>query len=195
MLSEKEKYEKLWALAPYRDLSPGLLALPDFLSYFDPKPEESLIDFGCGAGLTALPLLERGLRVSLVDIAENSLAETIRTLLLLRPEALTFHVAPFWELSDTLESADWIYCVDVLEHLPESYVDESLQAMASRMKKGGLLQMTLKSDEMGKMIGETLHLTVKPLSWWEEKISKFWKISKIVPVIEDVQYGLLVIPC
>ncbi len=83
--------------------------------------------------------------------------------------------------------ADWIYCCDVLEHIPESQIDLVLQGMAERMGKGGYLSICLKEDLFGTAsMGEPLHLTVKDKSWWKQKLSTYWQIQQEAVAFEGI---------
>jgi 2-polyprenyl-3-methyl-5-hydroxy-6-metoxy-1,4-benzoquinol methylase len=184
-LFEKAKYERMWTHEIYRFSSPGLEAAPLFLETFkeDIRPGDSLTDFGCGAGVAALSFLESALRVHLVDIADNCLEDKIATLMLLRPDQLSFTQSSLWEIPDSMEKSDWIYCVDVLEHLPSDKVETALAMLASKTKQGGLIQVFHKEEPFGSLIDETLHLTLQPEKWWTERISSLWKLLKVIPVV------------
>jgi 2-polyprenyl-3-methyl-5-hydroxy-6-metoxy-1,4-benzoquinol methylase len=195
-LKEKEKYERMWQERAYRINSPGRSVLSSFFSYFGSRIEEgqSITDYGCGMGLIAVPLLEKGLSVQLVDITETSLQDAIHTLLLFEKERLKFFEASLWNLPKGVKKTDWIYSVDVLEHIPEEKVLETLKNLASRCTRGGLIQVFLTDDDLGELIDEDLHLTVKPLAWWEEAISKYWPIEKIEHVIQDIRVSFYLGP-
>ena len=72
---------------------------------------------------------------------------------------------------------DWIYCVDVLEHLPTEQIDAALDGFTHITRHGGFLQIALFEDGCGNLIGETLHLTVQPYAWWHEKIAARWTLG------------------
>jgi len=193
-LREKEKYEKIWNRDIYRLNSPGSNSLPSFLTEIAERisPGDSIIDFGCGTGVCSLSLLEKGLNVSLVDIAANCLDEKIAALTHIIPDRISFVEAALWDLPESLRKSDWIYCIDVLEHLPTQKVIESLEEMSGKTKKGGALQVFLADEGMGFMIGETLHLTIRPLDWWIKQISSFWSIEKIEELIAETRYCIYV---
>lgn len=195
-LQEKQKYEKMWNNEPYRVTSPGKLSVDYFLEFIKGRftAGDSLIDFGCGSGVAAIPFLEAGFKVRLVDIAENCLDDTIQTLTFLSPDTLSFYLASLWKLPESLEQSDWIYCIDVLEHLPTEKVELALQEMARRTRKGGALQVFLLDEGMGKMIGETLHLTIKPLRWWLDLISVYWTIEKVECILPGIRYCIYIGP-
>jgi 2-polyprenyl-3-methyl-5-hydroxy-6-metoxy-1,4-benzoquinol methylase len=185
---EKKKYERLWELAEYQKDFPCFFLVPIFLNYFGAlvAPKESVIDFGCGCGKSAIPLLQAGLDVRLVDFCNNSLAPEIFLLTLGPDRQVSFFQECLWELSHNVSPADWILSFDVLEHIPEAKIDSVLEAMALRMQKGGLLSISLKEDVCGKLIGEVLHLTVKPMEWWKGRLERFFIVKEELANHQDV---------
>jgi hypothetical protein len=107
------------------------------------------------------------LHVTQMDITATALDPEVRAL------NLPFLEASLWEMP-LLFKFDWIFCTDVLEHLPTDKVDDALDALAKITGKGAFLQIALFADGMGYDIGEKLHLTVKPSAWWKEKIERRW---------------------
>lgn len=188
-LKEKEKYDKLWNSFPdYRQNSAADLLTPVFIDFFKDQmqPGDSVIDFGCGTGRAATPLLKKNLKVSLIDFCENCLDSDIFLLTLDFGHSLRFTQACLWDLPSTLEKAEWMICLDVLEHIPEEKVDRTLMQMASHMKKGGLLSIALFDDHHGKDISETLHVCVKTRQWWQEKVARHFSITKEFFSFEDL---------
>ena len=45
----------------------------------------------------------------------------------------------------------------------------ALSQMAARTRRGGFFQIYLQEEPFGELIGEKLHLTVRPKEWWVEK--------------------------
>lgn len=191
---EKDKYETMWNVPSYRHTSPGYLQIESFLAFFNHfiQPGDSIIDFGCGSGFTTLPLLEKGLKVHLVDIAANALADKIAALTLLAPDLVSFTQGCLWDLPESICPADFCYCMDVLEHIPTEKIDAVLHNISKLSKKGGALQVFLIDEPFGNLIGQTLHLTIKPLSWWTEKIGLYFDIKEIRSIVPDVRYTLFV---
>jgi len=176
-LKEKQKYTLLWSSIPeYREESAADFLIPVFLSYFSPQIQsgQRIIDFGCGVGRSAIPLLSKGLLVDLVDFAEPCLDPEI--FLLTASRKALFWEACLWDLPPELLSADWIVCFDVLEHLPEEKIGTALQGMAQKMRKGGLFSIDLRKDQFGSVIGDNLHLTLKPKEWWQKQVSAHFLI-------------------
>jgi ubiquinone/menaquinone biosynthesis C-methylase UbiE len=193
---EKEKYEAMWNIQSYRASSPGFLLTSVFFDFFNTsiEPHDSITDFGCGSGFSALAFLENELKVHLIDIASNALADKIVALTLLYPNQIKFTQSCLWELPLEIPCSDWSYCVDVLEHLPTEKIDPVLREIAKRTKKGGILQVFLQDEPFGNLIGETLHLTIKPLPWWIQKINAHFSILGVAPIIPNVRYTIFVAP-
>lgn len=177
--SEKEKYDRIWRSFPeYRETSPSDYLFPVFLSYFAKEiaPSHSIIDFGCGPGKLAFTALKHNLSIHLVDISEHCLDPEV--FLLHIKKKVLFSQSSLWDLPKTLFPAEWIICFDVLEHIPEKKIDACLKEMSLRMKKGGFFSICLQKEQFGEIVGESLHLTLKPANWWREKINVYFKIDK-----------------
>lgn len=72
----KTRMKSTWMAGDYatfaKPMAPGALAFLDRLGL---DPGESMLDAGCGAGQLAIPAARRGVRVTAVDIATNSVAQ------------------------------------------------------------------------------------------------------------------------
>jgi len=171
----------MWTLPQYRVTSPALKIKEIFKRAFKPqiKDGDRLIDFGCGSGAITPFFLNLGLSVDLIDIANNCLNKEIEALCHIT--ATRFVQASLWNLPDELAPSEWIFCTDVLEHLPESKVALALSEMAKRTLKGGLLQIYLEDEPFGALIEESLHLSVKPHEFWVDLIGKYWPIHAVSP--------------
>ncbi len=178
---EQSKYDRIWNSFPeYRLETPADCLTPVFLLHFqrEMKKGQTVIDFGCGPGRSAVPLLDFGLKVHLVDISESSLDPEI--FLLQMQSKIAFTQSPLWSLPPQLKPADWGICFDVMEHIPESKVDDVFKAMALRIKKGALFSIFLQPDQFGQTIGESLHLTIRPGDWWRSKLNHHFSIDKVL---------------
>lgn len=183
--SEKIRYEKMWAIDDYRKSSPGMRCLSLFLTECKPQLSEVIGDFGVGSGKVPLVLNEAGYRVVMVDLAENCLDQETKEAI--EPGKLDFVQACLWELPDDLEPVDWFYCTDVMEHIPEEMVDAVLENLKAKSKKGGFFNIATYLDGFGDRIDDVLHLTVYPAQWWEEKLSKHWRIISLETTELDVK--------
>lgn len=109
-------------------------------------------------------------------------------------EQLNFLPACLWALPFSLQKADWIYCCDVLEHIPPDRFEQTLKEMADHMLSGGFLSVCLKEDLMGESVGEPLHLTVKPGKWWLDLLSKYFEIKEQEEIAEGLYLICSVLP-
>lgn len=191
---EKDKYQKMWTTFPdYRTCSPGELFACQFFEAFEDKikPNDHIIDFGCGTGKVTKQFLEKGLTVTLIDICtQECLDPDIQLLLTLFPDQLRFIEASLWDFPSDLPSADWCYCCDVLEHIPTDKVPQVLQGIAKHTLKGGFMAICLKDDAFGpQTIQEPLHLTVKPRPWWLEQLKLHWSVYREFPSLEGSYFN------
>lgn len=155
-LTEKDKYRLMWSVEEYRNCSPGEACVDQIMKQL--KPEGLVIDFGCGTGRASIALARLGLPVFMVDFADNCRDE----------EAMAF---PFleWDLSKPMPCAsEYGICCDVMEHVPTEQVDAVLTNILTASRKV-FFQISTVPDGFGEMIGKSLHLTVKPASWWADK--------------------------
>jgi 2-polyprenyl-3-methyl-5-hydroxy-6-metoxy-1,4-benzoquinol methylase len=166
--SERIKYEKIWRVPDYRCYSPGEHLVKHFLNSVPWEKGDTLIDLGCGTGRAGKALANEGLHVFLLDLVKDAVDPDI---------ILPFISANLWNLPRALKF-DWIYSTDVLEHIPPCYVDATLDGMVEMTRKGGMLQIAHFQDGFGKVIGETLHLTVEPPEWWRKKITERWPVLR-----------------
>jgi len=165
--AEKVKYERMHAVPGY-SVGPGEGYVDSLLKCGFIKPGETIIDFGCGTGDAARKFADKGHLVMVVDIVRDAL----------RPEHGLddrFFLASLHELPANLPRADWGFCSDVMEHLPEKWVDSALAGIRKKVDKC-FFSISGNPDGWGALIGEKLHLTVKPFAWWEEKIKKYWPV-------------------
>lgn len=193
-LTEVDKYQRLWESVPeYREVSPADSLTPLFLDYFrkEIKKGDGVIDFGCGPGRSAIFLLKANLFVHLIDFCNNCLDPYIYLLTLDSNSSVKFSKASIYSLPSGIQRKEWIICFDVLEHIPEKMITKALKGMATRMGKGGLLGIALTEDSLGQMIGETLHLSIKPPSWWEKQICRFFHIDQLILV--ENKYALFIV--
>lgn len=160
---EREKYRRMYAHPSYRIGSPGER---DIYRMFElVRPGDSFGDMGCGLGRAGAKMAELGADVTLVDFAPNA------------PDFphLRFVEANLWDLPTDMKF-DWIYCVDVLEHIPPEYVERVLDNLARVARKGGYIQIATFEDNCGAVIGETLHLTIHKSDWWRPLIEARWPV-------------------
>lgn len=194
--TEKEKYDIIWREQPnYRECSPGETFAPFFFDGFksELRAGQTITDFGCGTARVAKEFLARGLNTNLVDISPYCLDEEIRRLLTLFANQLHFHQGCLWQLPEGLKPTYWMYCCDVLEHIPEDYVGKCIEQIATRTKHGGYFSICLTEDMAGKKLGHPLHLTVKDKDFWIKKISQHFKIVGEDALADDFYFNCRVL--
>lgn len=163
--TERVKYTRMWTEVPgYRNHSPGEKLANDFLARADWQPGESLLDAGSGTGRASRRLAEAGLNVFMLDITRTATDAKI---------SLPFVEACLWALPFKA-SFNWVYCCDVLEHIPTDKVDAVLDNLAAATSNGAFLQIALWADGFGRRINDVLHLTVQPAGWWLDRIMRRW---------------------
>jgi hypothetical protein len=159
---EQGKYAEIWRDVPdYRKYSPGLDNVPRFMQLMQPLPHESLADIGCGSGEAGLMFAKAGLDVTWVDITDQGLSPDV-------PRG-RFIQSPLWGDWDARVDLDYGFCCDVMEHIPTEYTMLALDRVISVCRLAWF-QIALVPDEFGKVIGQPLHLTVRPFEWWLDRL-------------------------
>lgn len=163
---ERDKYEKMWGFEQYRKNSPGERLVDDAIARMKMKGG-TVLDFGCGTGRAAQAFADKGFTVAGIDIADNCLDEGIE---------IPLFVQCLWEPFGL--SGDYGFCTDVMEHIPPEKVDAVLQNIACSVDRC-YFQIATFHDGMGKLIGDTLHLTVKSAPWWRDKLAEHFHFVTI----------------
>jgi 2-polyprenyl-3-methyl-5-hydroxy-6-metoxy-1,4-benzoquinol methylase len=178
MLSEKTKYETAWELDDYRKIAPGERFVALFQEIAKPEKGATLIDFGTGTGRAALKLQAAGLSVSMVDIADNCLDKAVKEKL--QHQLL---ITNLWEAID-LPKARYGYCTDVMEHIPPEHVQAVLENIGW-LCKFAFFTICFNKDHFGKEVGADLHLTVRPFTWWRDKLRELGTVLEARDLIGE----------
>jgi hypothetical protein len=168
VLTEQQKYEKMWTVKDYRAVSPGELAGNTFISVVKPKPDDEVIDFGCGTGRGSLWLGAMGkMNVTMLDFAGNCLDDDLKLACKTQPDQYKFMQH---DLMDRLPiKARYGYCTDVMEHIPTDDVDKVLANILAAAQSV-FFRISTGPDIMGpKYLDQPLHLTVQNYGWWCNK--------------------------
>lgn len=165
--TETRRYELVWdSLPTYGDHSPGMLVLPMFLDLVGTTAlPASVVDLGCGSGRVGVALSAQGFDVTLADLTPQGLSPEAK--------ALPFKTVCVWHgLRRQLGVSylDYVFCVDVLEHVPEALTMLAVDQMLRVAEGGVFLGVALVPDEFGVQVGETLHQTVKRFVWWRDML-------------------------
>lgn len=184
--TERTKYANLWRDMPeYGETSPGLSNAYHFMQIMKPDFGETLLDIGCGTGIAGLDFKNRyGLEVCWMDITDAGLdAEISRD---------NFVCAPLWSDWPTRWSSDFDfgYAVGVMEHLPTEFAMLAADRILSCCRKTWF-QISLVPDVQGAaLIGQPLHLTVKPFGWWLDRLRV---LGNVVDARDLCECGLYIV--
>lgn len=161
---QRALYDEVWTASPaYRDHSPGEHHLAMFLDMARPSPGQRVLDAGCGSGKGAVVLHRSGFRVALLDITDAGLMAEARPI-------GPFHHGCLWDDLTPLGRFDWAYCCDVLEHIPTEYTMLTIARLLAVASRGVYLSIALVPDQFGVWVGEPLHRTVQPFTWWRDRL-------------------------
>lgn len=118
-----------------------------------------LLDVGCGDGAIRELAAKDRIRVFGLDLSRYARANVFGE---------SFRL-PF---SD--KCVDAVVSIDVLEHIPEERIDESIYELARVSRKIAYVTISYR-EERGKVaeVGP-LHITVRPPEWWRERIERFF---------------------
>ena len=175
MIREHEAalYTDTWqSVSHYGDKSPGEWYLPIFLDLIG-TDRGTVLDAGTGSGKGARALRDAGLTVMGCDLTDAGFDHTL---------GIPFRSACLWhDLTPVMHDArvalgwpwnrlkfDWCYCCDVLEHLPEQFTMLAIDQLLRVARRGVFLGISTEPDLNGWWVGEPLHKTVKPFTWWRD---------------------------
>lgn len=170
---ERALYEDVWTSIPhYADISPGEFYLPVFLQCVNQK-RGTVLDAGAGSGKGALALAARDYRVTMCDVTDVGLSLEARELKF--REACLWHslkpIAPF------TGAFDWVYCTDVMEHLPPQFTMLAIDQMLRVARLGLFLSVSLVPDNFGVWTGKSLHQTVQSFVWWRDSLNDVGQVE------------------
>lgn len=173
---ETDLYANLWAAVDqYGDISPGERYFPIFLDCIGTErgrfggSRGHVLDAGVGGGKGALALHEAGFRVTACDLTDAGLSDAARAVVTFKPACLWHDLRPLVPL---WQSFDWVYCTDVLEHLPPQLTMLAIHRLLQVSAKGLFLSVGLDQDTWGSWMGTHLHQTIRPFTWWRDNLQE-----------------------
>jgi len=175
--TERARYEEVWgSIDTYGQYAPGAERVPMFLDLVGDR-RGTVLDAGTGSGKGALQLYTAGFQVYMCDVTAAGLVPEAR--------ALLYEDACLWHDLSPLAKGfghpgrttfDFVYCCDVLEHVPPQFTMLAIDQMLRVARYGLFLSISLQLDNFGAWIGEPLHRTVMAYTWWRDSIRELGEI-------------------
>jgi SAM-dependent methyltransferase len=167
LTAETDTYAEMWGHPAYSVTAPGESYAPVFRAMVAEQCQGfgSVLDAGCGTGRGALALKALGFDVALCDVTDAGLDDAARD--------LPFFRLPLWaNLRGALGCYDWVYCTDVLEHLPTEYTMLAVARLLEVARDGLFLTVATQADSFGVWVNRPLHQTVQPYIWWRDRLAE-----------------------
>lgn len=166
----KELYSEMWSVPAYAEHSPGEQNVPVFLDMTKTTMRTSVLDAGCGSGKGALALKKAGFdRVEMCDVTDEGLVSEAKS--------LHFTSVYLWNVKPSnVGFHDWVYCCDVMEHIPIALTMLVVSKLLTLAKRGVFFTISFQPDVMGYYVGKPLHETVMPFQWWRDQLNIVGKV-------------------
>lgn len=171
---EDIKYSTLWK-TKYKEARYFKLII-QLVKIYQNK-DVSIVDLGCGNGKAMKDLIRLGYRnISGVDIS-------IYIIKKLKKENLNVYPGSLDNLKIFRNNQFEIgFCNDVLEHIDEKYLSQTLDEMSRICLKTIFLSICPRKSHHKSLEGENLHLTVRNIIWWELFLKRYGKLNRIEPI-------------
>jgi 2-polyprenyl-3-methyl-5-hydroxy-6-metoxy-1,4-benzoquinol methylase len=190
--NETDTYEAMWSsVSAYRRNSPGEQYARVFHSIVN-DPGATVLDAGCGEGRGLVALDKLGYTVAGFDLTNAGLNAEAKTHPFLagtlwhdlRPAAYLLHCT---DTTFNRNMVDYVYCCDVLEHLPTQFTMLAVDQLLRITKKGAFFSVFFVQDGYGPWVGRMLHLTVHPFVWWRDALRE---ICEVVDSRDCHEFGI-----
>ena len=181
---ERGRYDEVWSsIDRYGDYAPGADYVDAFRDMSGARTGARLLDAGCGTGRGALALCEAGYQVTLCDVTATGIVPAARH--------LPFVATALWSdlslIGQQMGGCDYVYCCDVLEHVPIEFTMLTLARLFTLAEHGVFLSISLVPDAFGIWVGESLHETVQPFTWWRDRLRE---VGRLIECRDLGQTGL-----
>ena len=169
---EIDRYDAIWKVPAYSEVSPGEGLSSMFVSIAKPKAGETLIDLGCGRGAGGLELDgSYGLNVTYLDV--------VKVMGVPEPHICQSLWEPIRPRSKRKPKWDYGYCCDVMEHLPKEFTMLAVKNMLAVCEKVFFCIAFLpdrsgpKHTDIGFAVGAgQLHHTIENFVWWRDRFEE-----------------------
>lgn len=166
---QRELYQEVWTTSDrYADVSPGANNVGLFLDMVAgvARAGQTVLDAGTGSGKGALALDAAGFTVTVCDLTYEGLLPEVRA----NRRIGSTDECSIWHDLTIYGRFDWVYCCDVLEHIPPEYTMLTISRLLDVARSGVFLSIALVPDQFGVWVGEHLHQTVQPFTWWRDRL-------------------------
>jgi SAM-dependent methyltransferase len=165
-------YHDVWALPAYSDYSPGEQMVPVFLDMIGAE-RGSVLDAGCGSGKGLLALGAAGVgRLCGLDITGSGWTDEAESIGAFIPGDLR------QPLLSVVGRVDWVYCCDVLEHVTTAFTMLVVEHLRQVARRGVFLSISFVPDHFGAFVGQPLHETIQPFTWWKKHLGQIATIRE-----------------
>jgi 2-polyprenyl-3-methyl-5-hydroxy-6-metoxy-1,4-benzoquinol methylase len=181
---ERSTYEGVWSsVDAYHNYSPGEAYLPIFLECVG-ESRGHVLDAGTGSGRGAVALQNAGFRVTCCDVTDAGLIPAARELPF-REACLWQHLGGF---TPAHGSFDYVYCTDVLEHIPPQFTMLAVWQMLRVARRGVFLSVSTVPDNLGVWVGAQLHQTVRSFTWWKDSLGELGRVVDVRDRLDDASF-------
>lgn len=188
---ERELYEEVWQAPAYSVHAPGEDFIEMFMDIAGVVPEATyrltVLDAGTGTGRGALALRKRGFNVTMTDLTPDGLTA--------EAQELPFFRSCIWDDLSLVApyrfggQYDYVYCTDVMEHLPTQYVMLAVMRLLAIARHGVFFNIALAHETWGTFAGEeTLHKSVFAFTWWRDNLATVAKLVECRDLIKSGVY-------
>ena len=93
---------------------------------------------------------------------------------------------------DDPDPADFVACLDVLEHIEPECLKAVLWHLRSKVLKAGFLTIATRPAKKILPDGRNAHLIIKPAEWWLLRFRKRFALVEVLPVSSDDELSIYV---
>jgi 2-polyprenyl-3-methyl-5-hydroxy-6-metoxy-1,4-benzoquinol methylase len=93
---------------------------------------------------------------------------------------------------DEPEPADFVACLDVLEHIEPECFKAVLWHLRSKVLKAGFLTIATRPAQKVLPDGRNAHLIIRPAEWWLPKFQKRFSLVQVLPESSESDLAIYV---
>jgi len=175
-------WDKTSEFKPLHEINPLRVG---FIDQYAGISGQKILDVGCGGGILAEGLAERGAQVTGIDLAEKSL-KVAKLHLFESGLTVDYQKIPVEELAEQHpESFDIVTCMEMLEHVPNP--QSVIQACCDMVKPGGFVFFSTINRNarsfVETIIGAEYLLKMLPIGTHDH--NKFIKPSELIDLVDN----------